>query len=285
MKKSISYWAFPGGLEGTKPIPEAMREAKDAGFEAIELAIGDAGVLTPKTNKKECGDIRKEAEKAGIEISSVASGIYWGYNLGCNSAADRKRCEQATKKMLQITSWLGTDALLFIPAAVDVFFNPEAEVIPYDVALDRAVQGTKRLLATAEKTKVALCVENVWSKFLLSPTEMRDFVDQFGSEFVGCYFDVGNVLAYGYPEQWIRILGKRIKRVHFKDFKTAVADANGFCDLLEGDVNWPAVIQALTSVGYDAYCTAEMIPLYPNHPTVRIVNTSSAMDAILGRSK
>jgi len=285
MKKSISYWAFPGGLEGVAPIGDALRAAKDVGFDAIELACGDAGALTPRTTKKRCLAIRAQAEKVGIEISSLCSGIYWGYNLGCNKAADRKRCEAATKKMLQIGAWLGVDALLFIPAAVDVFFNPAAEVIPYDVVLQRAVQGTKRLLKTAEKCKVCLCVENVWNKFLLSPTEMRDFVDQFKSKYVGCYFDVGNVLPFGYPEQWIRILGKRIKRVHFKDFKTAVADANGFCDLLEGDVNWPEVVAALKDVGYKSYCTAEMIPLYAHYPMVRVLNTSNAMDAILGRCK
>ena len=285
MKKSISYWAFPGGLEGTKPVAEAMRQAKAAGFEAIELACADAGVLTPRTTKKQCAAIRAEAAAAGIEISSLASGIYWGYNLGCNRVSERTRAENATKRMLQIAQWLGVDALLYIPAAVDVFFNPAADVIPYDVVLDRAVKGTKRILKTAEKCKVALCVENVWNKFLLSPTEMRDFVDQFNSKYVGVYFDVGNVLPFGYPEQWIRILGKRIRRIHFKDFRAAVADANGFCDLLEGDVNWPEVVAALKSIGYNGYCTAEMIPLYAHYPMVRILNTSNAMDAILGRAK
>ena len=285
MKKSISYWAFPGGLEGAKPIAECIREAKEAGFEAVELACGDSGVLTPRTTKQECATIRSEAEKAGVAIASLASGVYWGYNLGCNKAEDRARCEEAVKGMLQVASWLGVDALLYIPAAVDVFFNPQAEVISYDIVLDRAVKGTKRLLKTAEKCKVALCVENVWNKFLLSPVEMRDFVDQFGSEYVGAYFDVGNVMPFGYPQQWIRILGKRIRRVHFKDFKVAVADANGFCDLLEGDVPWPEVMAALREIGYQGPCTAEMIPLYRHHPMVRIRNTSNAMDAILGRSR
>jgi len=166
---------------------------------------------------------------------------------------------------------------------VDVFFNPDAEVISYDIVLARARQGMKRLLKTAEQCKVALAVENVWSKFLLSPVEMRDFIDGFKSEYVGSYFDVGNVMAFGYPEQWIRILGKRIKRVHFKDFKTACGGVDGFCDLLEGDVNWPAVMKAFRAVGYNGYCTAEMIPLYPCHPMVRIKNTSNAMDAIFGK--
>ncbi len=283
MKKSISYWAFPGGLDGAKGIAEACREAKAAGFEMIELCIGEVGKLTPKATEKQCAKIGAQVERAGLGLASVASGIYWNCNLGFNRVADRNRAEQTTKRMIQVTQWLGADALLFIPGAVDVFFNPAAEVIPYDVLHARIKQGIKRLLRTAEKCGVRLCIENVWNKFLLSPLEMRDFIDQFDSDFLGAYFDVGNVMAYGYPEQWIRILGKRIKRVHFKDFKRAVGTAEGFCDLLEGDVNWPAVVRALKAVGYEGPCTAEMIPLYGRHPMVRIRNTSSAMDAILGR--
>ena len=283
MKKSISYWCFPGGLGGTKKIRAAMREAKAAGFEAIELAISEAGELTLKTGKADCTKIRAAADRIGIEIASVASGLYWAYNLGSPSAGLRRRAESALKRMLNIASWLGVDALLTIPAAVDVFFDPAAPVVPADLALERARAGLKRVLPTARKRKVALAVENVWNKLLYSPTEMRDFIDSFRSPWVRCYFDVGNVMAYGYPEQWIRILGRRIKRVHLKDFKVAVGTADGFCDLLEGDVNWPEVMKALGEVGYTSYLTAEMIPLYSHCPQVRILNTSNAMDAIMGR--
>ena len=282
MIKSINYWAFPGGLEGEKDIGECFEEAKEAGFEAVELCCGDTGKLSLRNTEKQCLRIRNKAESVGVQIASLASGVYWDYNLGCNKVMVRNRAEQATRKMLQIAAWLGTDAMLFIPGAVDVFFNPEADVIPYDILLARVKQGMKRLLRTAEQCKVALCVENVWNKFLLSPIEMRDFIDGFDSEFVGSYFDVGNVLAFGYPEQWIRILGKRIRRVHVKDYRISAGDADGFCDLLEGDVNWPEVGKALRAIGYDGYCTAEMIPLYHHHPMVRIKNTSNAMDAILG---
>ena len=283
MKKSISYWCFPGGLEGAKNIPAAMGEAKAAGFEAIELAVGETGRLSLKSTRSDCTELRRAADRAGIEIAGVASGLYWAYNLGSPQAALRRKAESALKKMVQITAWLGADALLTIPAAVDVFFDPAAPVVPADVALERSRSGLQKVLPTAGKCKVALAIENVWSKFLYSPTEMREFIDSFRSPWVGSYFDVGNVMAYGYPDQWIRILGERIKRIHLKDFKVAVGTADGFCDLLEGDVPWPAVVQALKDIGYDSYLTAEMIPLYPHHPEVRILNTSNAMDAILGR--
>lgn len=282
MKKSISYWAFPGGLEGTKDVAEAIGQAAELGFEAIELACAESGELGLDVTEKRCGEYRAAAEKAGIEISSLCSGLYWGRNFGANCPDARAQSADDVRRMLQIAAWLGVDAMLYIPAAVDVFFNPEADVIPYDVALERATEGTKSVLPDAEKHGVALCIENVWNKWLLSPAETAQFIDGFGSEFVGAYFDVGNVLAFGYPEQWIRILGSRIKRVHFKDYKKAVGTADGFCDLLEGDVNWPEVMKALRDTNYDGYCTAEMIPLYAHCPMVRVQNTSAAMDAILG---
>jgi hexulose-6-phosphate isomerase len=128
-------------------------------------------------------------------------------------------------------------------------------------------------------------VENVWNKFLLSPLEFRAFIDSFQNERVGAYFDVGNVLATGYPEDWIATLGHRIGRVHFKDYRRNVGSADGFCDLLSGDVNWPEVMRALRAVPYDGWVAAEMIPpvpFYKHCPEVLIPNTSRAMDAIFG---
>ncbi|MBW8040573.1 MAG: sugar phosphate isomerase/epimerase [Planctomycetes bacterium] len=266
MKTSASYWMFEGGLEATKPIAEAMQEAKELGFEAIELAVGSKGVLTHHTTKAQCEDIAATAQKIGIGISSVASGESWGCSPTANDAKTRAKIIDFTSKALQVTKWLGTDAYLFVPGAVNVFFLPDAEVIDYDVCYERARDAIKQLLPAAEETGVAICIENVWNKFLLSPLEMRDFIDGFNSQMVCAYFDVGNVLLTGYPDQWIRILGKRIKRVHVKDFKLSVGTAEGFVDLLEGDVDFEAVKKALADVGYDGYVTAELLPFEPGRP-------------------
>lgn len=158
------------------------------------------------------------------------------------------------------------DAYLLVPGAVDVFFLPDAEVVPYEVCYERAIDFVSKLIPTAEKTGVSICIENVWNKFLLSPLEMRNFIDSFGSKKIGSYFDVGNVLLTGYPDQWIKILGSHIKRVHIKDFKLSVGTAEGFVDLLEGDVDFEAVKKALAEVGYDGYVTAEMLPFEPGRP-------------------
>ena len=276
MKISASYWIFEGGLEGTLPIHKAMEQASQLGFDAIELGIASQGVLTHLTTQAECEAICAMANKNGLEISGVASGESWGSSPTSSDVKVREKILDFTKKALQITQWLGTDAYLYVPGAVDVFFLPEAEVVPYDVCYERAAEAISKLLPTAEKLGVSIAVENVWNKFLLSPLEMRDFIDKFKSTSVGAYFDVGNVLLTGYPDQWIRILGSRIKRVHIKDFKLSIGTADGFVDLLEGDVDFEAIKNALSEINYDGYVTAEMIPYEPGRPQ----KTASAMKQI-----
>jgi len=276
MKISASYWIFEGGLEGTLPIHKAMEQASQLGFDAIELGIASQGVLTHLTTQAECEAICAMANKNGLEISGVASGESWGSSPTSSDVKVREKILDFTKKALQITQWLGTDAYLYVPGAVDVFFLPEAEVVPYDVCYERAAEAISKLLPTAEKLGVSIAVENVWNKFLLSPLEMRDFIDKFKSTSVGAYFDVGNVLLTGFPDQWIRILGSRIKRVHIKDFKLSIGTADGFVDLLEGDVDFEAIKNALSEINYDGYVTAEMIPYEPGRPQ----KTASAMKQI-----
>jgi hexulose-6-phosphate isomerase len=266
MKISASYWMFEGGLEAQKPVVEAMREAKELGFDAIELAIAGTGVLTHEATQSQCEDIAATAKDIGIEIASVASGENWTCSPTANDEAVRNKSIEFNRRALHVAKWLGTDAYLFVPGAVDVFFLPNAEVVPYDVCHQRASEALRQILPVAEQTGVAICIENVWNKFLLSPLETRDFIDSFDSEMVGAYFDVGNVLLTGYPEHWIRILGARIKRVHVKDFKRSAGTAEGFVDLLEGDVDFETVKEALADIGYDGYATAELLPFEPGRP-------------------
>lgn len=283
MKKSISYWAFPGGGSGEKPIRDCLREAKAAGFEAVELAVSGQGELCLETSSSEASQIASWARQEGIEIASLATGLFWQHLLTSDDPAEREQAKGVAVKTLELAAALGTDAILLIPGAVDVFFDPSKQVVPYQPAWERASQGVGELLPAAEKHGVAICVENVWNRFLLSPRELRSFITQFNHRFIGCYFDVGNVMLTGYPEQWIEILGGLIHRVHLKDFRRSVGTADGFVDLLEGDVDWPAVMNALRRVGYDGYLTAELFP-YRHHPETLLGRTSIAMDAIMGRS-
>jgi len=276
MKKGINRWAFPAAMG----INECMRRAKEAGFEGIEVVIAEQGEINLKSVSDEMEKIVAASNQIGIELTSIATGLFWDYSLTSENVQVRERSKGIVRKMLELASYLKVDTILVVPGAVDVFFKPDADIVSYDVAYERAKAALKELAETAEGYQVNIGVENVWNKFLLSPLEMRNFLDEIGSDYVGAYFDVGNVLSLGYPEQWIRILGSRIKKVHFKDYRTAIGHAAGFVGLLEGNVNWPEVIRSLRDIDYRGYVIAEFFP-YDYHPEALIWNTSRSMDLIL----
>lgn len=280
MKKGINIWSF---REGT-PIMECVRTAKDAGFEGIELSLNESGELGLQTTEKEVRQLRESILEAGLEISGLATGLYWSYSMTSESAANRSKARDICRKQLELAAILGADTILVIPGAVGVDFIPGSEVVDYDKAYDRALEAVSKLAADAEKIGVSIGIENVWNKFLLSPLEMRNFIDAAGSAYVGAYFDAGNVVHSGYPEQWVRILGERIKKVHFKDYRRQAGGLHGFVDLLAGDVDYKAVVKALRDIGYAGYATAEMIPHYAQYSEQIIYNTSASMDAILERT-
>lgn len=281
MKKGINVWSFPGDAK----LAEAIRFAKASGFEGFEPALAEAGELSLTSTEGELRAIRKTADDAGIELTSLASGLYWDYSLTSLDANVRAKARDIVKKQLESAEILGVDTILVVPGAVGVDFIPGSEVVPYDRAYDYALEALSALAADAEAHRVNIGIENVWNKFLLSPLEMRGFIDAIGSSYVGSYFDVGNVVYSGYPEHWIPILGHRIKKVHFKDYRRDAGGLHGFVDLLAGDVNYEAVVAALKGIGYDGYVIAEMIPGYRTHGKQIVPNTSGAMDAILGRNE
>ncbi|HMS56266.1 MAG TPA: sugar phosphate isomerase/epimerase family protein [Fimbriimonadaceae bacterium] len=281
IQKSLNMWSFPGGLEGTLCPFDFIKHAHENGFAAVELCIGEGTHLDTSADEDFCRRLAKEASDFGMSIPSTASGLYWSRALGDTTKGAREQALEDLKKMLQISSWLGAKTHLTIPGAVEVFFLPDRPIMPYDEVFTNAVSGLREALAVAERVEVRMGIENVWNKFLLSPVEMAEFIDQFESPWIGAYLDVANILPYGYPEQWLRILGSRVVGVHFKDFRKSVGTIDGFVDLLEGDVNWPEVMAALREIDYDGPVVAEMIPYYRHCPEVRIANTSRAMDAIL----
>jgi len=279
LKKGISIWSF-----SQASLETCFQLAEKAGFDGVEVALAETGEINLGSTKKELLKIKETAEKAGIELYSVASGLYWTCNYTASDPAIREKAKEITKKQLEIASRLGCDTILVVPGAVGVDFMPGTEVIEYDVAYERASQALKELAPFAEELGVTIGVENVWNQFLLSPLEMAGFIDGIGSAYVGAYFDVGNVMYSGYPEHWIKILGSRIKKVHFKDYRKAAGGLHGFVDLLAGDVNFPAVMKSFSNIGYDGWATAEMLPPYKFFSETILYNTSNAMDKILGRT-
>ena len=270
--KSICSIIFPKEM----PRPECFAAAKSSGFDAIELAIGpDIPLDAGHDDARRLGDA---AAKAGIRIATVwISDALHASPLNADDPAVRARGVDAIRRAISIATDLNCGAVLLY--AVRLGNGLRLEVGSQET-WDRFTAELSKLVPDAERARVFLNPENVWNKFLLSPLEMRAFVDQFHSPWIGTHFDAGNFMQYGYPEDWILTLGPRIKRIHFKDFKLAAGGQSGhFADLLEGDVNWKAVMQALVKVGYNGFISPE-IGRNPGKPD-QLKEVSAALDRIL----
>ena len=260
MYKAINYWVL-GGFDGNRGPYAAIEDAKKWGLDGVELTVGDC--LPADISEAECEKIKAAAASAGIGLKTLAAGFYWGCSLGSPDEAERIQAVEFTKKYIQIAAWIGAETILVVPGAVDVAWDPSRPVVPYQQVWDLSVKSLNEVLPLAEKLEVNIAIENVWNKFLTAPVEMKIYIDQFGSDRIGCYFDTGNCMINGYAEHWIEILGNRIKAVHLKNFKRDDAGGvlHGFGDdLMSGDLDFSAVKSALEKHIPHVPVTAEMIP-------------------------
>ena len=276
MKKGINIWTFPTDMK----LADCFHVAKKAGFDGVEVALNENGELGLEVTEAEVKALVEQANAAGVQIAGLACGLLWKYSLTADDPAMRQKAGEILEKLVSVASWLGVDGTLVIPGAALVSWDPQAPVARYDEVYSRAQEGLRKVIPLAEGKGVYLGVENVWNGFLLSPLEMAGFIDELQSDRAAAYFDVGNVVAFGEPESWIEILGSRIKRVHFKDFRRGAAGLTGFVDLLAGDVDWPAVMAAFRKVGYDGWAVAEM-GAYRHYWDQVLYNTSRSMDRII----
>ncbi len=225
--------------------PQRFQMAKDVGFEGVEI-----GTIT---DAKVAEEVKEASAKTGLRIHSVMNADHWKYPL---SSADPEVVAKSVAGMeasLRNAKLWGADSVLLVPAVLDSGTS-------YKDAWARSQKVVKeRILPLAQELKVVIGMEEVWNKFLLSPLEMARYVDEFASPWVKAYVDVGNMLFYGYPQDWIRTLGSRISRVHVKDFKLDRGKGQfSWTNLGEGDVDWPEVRKALGEVGYEGWVTAEI---------------------------
>jgi L-ribulose-5-phosphate 3-epimerase len=229
-------------------IRDALELARDTGYHGLEILLTETGELRLDGGPEDWSELRRMSEASGVELTSIC---------GVGSFTDDDpavvaRSKAETRKMLQAAEALGIDTILLTAARV-------TEKVPYDVAYDRLFRAMQELRPDAERHRVNLALENIWNKLLISPLEFRDFLDRLGCPYVGCYFDTGNVVLYGYPEQWIRILGTRIKKIHFKDFKIDHKERRyEWTQLMDGAVDWPAVMREIRAIGYDDYVITEV---------------------------
>jgi L-ribulose-5-phosphate 3-epimerase len=238
IKKGVWFGMLPEKLG----IADRYKMARDVGFEVVQAPT------EPDESKAE--EIKKAAEAANIRIDSVMNMDHWKYPLSSSDPAVVEKSLTGMRTSLHNAKLWGCDAVLLVPAVV----NPQTS---YRDAWTRSQKEIRTLIPLAEELKVVIAIEEVWNKFLLSPLEMARYISEFQSPWIKAWFDVGNVLLYGYPQDWIHTLGSSIFKVHVKDFKRK---ENGYAwvNLGDGDVDWPAVRQAFADIGYSGSAVAEL---------------------------
>jgi L-ribulose-5-phosphate 3-epimerase len=284
MKKSINLWALPYPQEMS--LVQCLQLAHDAGFDAVEINYDLESDVSEKATLKEIEKVGQTAREIGIEISGLCSFLFWPYSLTSNDAARRKRGRELASKMIDAAAAIGTENLLVVPGAVYIPWDPEPEPVANDVCWQRAMESIRGVLRQAETKGVSLNMENIFANgFLMSPAEMNRFVDSFDSKAVGVHFDTGNIMQFQFPQHWIEECGKRIRNVHLKEYsKTAGTEftLESFRPLLDGTTNWPAVLDAFESVGYEGYLTFEYFHPFPHWPEALIYQTADSLDRMLG---
>ncbi len=253
MRLSINARTFPAGLEA----PALAAAARQAGFEAVELMMGGEGLLTTETSEADCRRIARVIQNAGLKVASLGTDLFWQFHYADPDPAVRRQAQDLTVAGLDRAAWLRTDAFLVVPAVVGGW-NERVPRVRYGEAMERTFDMLAKLREEAEDRGVHIAVENACSRFLLSPLEMRDLIDRVNNPWVGACLDIGSAMAFGYPQDWIEVLGRRIVRVRARDYDLNRPGAEGFrCQLQEGSVDWPAVVAALQAVGYDGPLTYE----------------------------
>jgi hexulose-6-phosphate isomerase len=242
--KAVLFSMLPKELS----ILDRFQLARDTGFEQTECGTTD--------DERVAEEILAASKKTGIRIHSVMNRDHWKYPLSSRDPEVVAKSVAGLKTSFRNASLWGADTVLLVPAVV----NPDTT---YQEAWERSQSEIRKMIPLAEEVKVIIAVEEVWNKFLLSPLEFARYVDEFRSPWVRAYFDVGNVVLYGYPQDWIRTLGKRIVKLHIKDFsfrenptiQKRVAD---FVNLRDGDINWKEIYRALSDIGYQGSATVEL---------------------------
>ncbi len=247
-------------------IAEKFQLLKDLGFDGVEM---------DSPNDLDQGEVIAARDAVGLPIHGVVDSVHWTQTLSDPDSAVRAAGLDGLKTAIQDAHAYGASTVLLVPGIVN-------KHVSYADAYRRSQAEVRKVLPVAAEHNIKIAFENVWNRFLLSPLECARYVDEFESEFVGWYFDVGNVVTYGWPEHWIRTLGPRILKLDIKEFSRAKADSEGpyagfRVPLGEGDCDWPAVNEALAEIGFEGWATAEVA----GGDRTRMQELAERMDRIL----
>jgi len=264
LKKGLGF----GMIKEEIPLLDKLKLVKDLGFQGVEFNS------PVEFNLKELVDAKN---KSGIDIPSTVNKDHWSKTLSDPDPSVRQFIIDSITKSLEETKELGGDTVLVVPGVVN-------EKVSYAEAYKNALDSIRKLIPAAEKTGITIGLENVWNNFILSPVEAKELLDTIDHPLVRWYFDIGNILRYGWPEHWIEVLDHRmIVKLHIKEYSRKKMNDEGLwkgfdVELLEGDNNWPAVMAALRKINYKGeWITAEV----PGGDRIRLADISQRMDKII----
>lgn len=271
LRKAVMYGMIGEG----STVAEKFAILKDCGFEGVEME-------SPGTIPID--EIKKAIESTGVRVHGMVDSAHWKLHLNAPDAAVRAEAVNALETCVRDAAAVGASSVLLVPAVVN-------KNQPYDEAYRLSQEQIRRVMPLAKELKVTIAVENVWNGFLLSPLEAARYVDELGGPQpggggVGFHFDIGNVINFGWPAHWVKVLGPRIVKLHIKDFSRKKRDEQGLwkgfdVELGDGDADWPATMASLDATGYSMggrWATAEV----RGGDRARLKEISSRMERILG---
>lgn len=250
-------------VQGT--LKDKFKLMKSLGFDGVELnAPSDLSA----------SEVQDASAETGLPVHGVVDSVHWNQPLSDPDPMVRYNGLRALEQALKDSKEFGGTTVLLVPAVVK-------KDVSYADAYERSQKEIRKVLPLAKELNIRIGLENVWNNFLLSPLEVARYLDELESDMVGAYFDVGNVLRYGWPEHWIRTLGKRIVKLDIKEFSLKKQQEQGLykgfdVELLEGDCDWPAVMAALREIDYSGWGTAEI----PGGGKDRLMEIATRMDRI-----
>ncbi len=254
-----------GMVQEQLPLVDKFRLLAELGFDGVEL---------DSPNGFQTDEVLAARDASGLPIHGVVDSVHWSKPLSHPDAAVRDEGRAGLETALRDAKAYGASTVLLVPAVV-------SKGVSYADAYHRSQTEIRRVLPLAAELEIRIALENVWNNFLLSPLEAARYIDEFYSPWVGAYFDVGNVVRYGWPEHWIEVLGHRIFKLDIKEYSRKKQQEEGIwkgfsVELLEGDCDWPAVMKALRGIGYQGWGTAEI----PGGNRERLAIIAERMDRI-----
>lgn len=237
-----------GMVQAGNTVLEKFQLLKDLGYDGVEL---------DSPNDLDNDEVLEARDKTGLKIPGVVNSYHWKYPLSDPDPEVRKKCRESIVEALHDCKLYGGDTVLVVPGVVN-------EEVSYADAWKRSTEEINQLKSAVDETGIKIAFENVWNNFILSPLEAAYYVDQFDHPLIGWYFDIGNILRYGWPEHWIEVLDHRVMKVDVKEFSRKKQEEEGLwkgfdVELMEGSIDWEAVNRSLEKIGYNnGWASAEV---------------------------